>query len=227
MTRGPCSAMSWIWVERARMLDHGAEAHAADRHAALALQLGHHLVEQAQMLHALGLGDEQRREARPHRGLDVGDRKPQRPIDAHGDVGAAPRHLLHRLGQHGARLGLLRRLHAVLEVDQHAVGAALVRLVDELGHIARHVEDRAPDGRSGTVGSLLLSLSRWRRTRRACRIRPRPAAASAAPRCARRSSARRVRSAPGVPDRRGTTGCVGSSPISSSGISISASRSST
>ena len=34
-------------------------------------------------------------------------------------------------------------------------------------------------------------------------------------------------SAPGVPDRRGTTGCVGSSPISSSGISISASRSST
>ena len=113
------------------------------------------LVEQAQMLHALGLGDEQRRQAGPHRRLDVGNGQPHRPVDAHGDVGAAARHLLHRLGQHGARLGLLRRLHAVLEIDQHAVRAALVRLVDELGHIARHVEDRAPDGRR-RARSLLL-----------------------------------------------------------------------
>ena len=77
--------------------------------------------------------------------------KPHRPVDAHGDVGAAPHHLLHRLRQHGARRGLLGHGHAVLEIDQDAVRAALVRLVDELGHIARHVEDRAPDRRSRAV----------------------------------------------------------------------------
>ena len=37
-----------------------------------------------------------------------GDGQPQRPVDAHGDVGAAAHHLRHRLGQHGARRRLLR-----------------------------------------------------------------------------------------------------------------------
>ncbi len=63
--------------EGARMLDHGAETHAAHRHAALAFQLGHHLVEQSQVLHAFGLCNEERRQAWSHRGLDVGNGETQ------------------------------------------------------------------------------------------------------------------------------------------------------
>ena len=136
--------------QRARMLDHRAEADRARFQTALLLEIGHDFVEQLQVLHALGLGDEQRRDAGLHRGLEIGDRHAQRPVDAHRHVGAAARHFLDRVRQHGARVGLLRRLHAVLEIDQHAIGAALVRLVDELRHIAWHVEDRAPDGIGGT-----------------------------------------------------------------------------
>src|SRR5216683_1848051 len=143
------------------------------------------------MLHALGLGDEQRRQAGPHRRLDVGDGEPERPVDADRDIGAAP----------------------------------LMRLVDELGHVARHVEDRAPDGRDGSVhfffpleiAPALQSLS----------YSTSPSSGfSSASLCSPILGAALL-SAPGVPERRGTTGWVGSSPISSSGISISASRSST
>src|SRR6185436_14656849 len=119
--------------------------------------------------------------------------------------------------QHGAGLGFLGWLYAVLEIDQHAVGAALVRLVDELRHIARHVEDRAPDGRGGThhlITPACFSLS--------YSVSP-SSGFSSASLCSPIRGAGALR-APGVPDIRGTTGWVGSSPISASGISISASR---
>src|ERR1700730_650058 len=182
------------------------------------------------MLHAFGLGDEQRRKTRPYRRLEIGDGESQRPVDADRHVGAALRHLLHGLGQHFARLGLLGQGHAVLEIDQHAVGAALMRLVDEFGYVARDIEDRAPDGwgRSGGGGSVHFFFP--------LEIAPalQSLSYSASPNSGFNNASlcspilgAALLSAPGVPERRGTTGCVGSSPISSSGISISASRSRT
>src|SRR2546430_13998351 len=59
--RGACSAMSLMWAS-ARGCSIMAPKPAAHRHAALLLELADRLVEQPEVLHALGLGDEQGRE---------------------------------------------------------------------------------------------------------------------------------------------------------------------
>jgi len=87
-------------VQRAGRLDEGEEAQRAMGDAAALLEPGDELVEQAQMVRPLDLGDDQTVDARQHRRLQVAHRELERLVDADQDVGAAfLDQALHRAGQ--------------------------------------------------------------------------------------------------------------------------------
>jgi hypothetical protein len=83
------------------------------------------------MLGAINFGEGQCQHPRADRRLDVAHRKPQRPVDADDDVGAAARDDLGRLRHQGARPLLLGGGDAVFQIEDDRVGAAPCRTVDK------------------------------------------------------------------------------------------------
>src|SRR5262249_50861100 len=113
------------------------------------------------------------------------------------------------------------RRHAVLEVEQDAVGAALVRLGDVLLHVDGDVEQRAPHGQSGLHSSSPLetvppSLTTPAASSFAYAWASTPASASSVRLCSPSLGAG-ARIAPGVFERRGITWCIGNASMSASG----------
>ena len=98
------------------------------------------------MLGALGLGQRERQHARADHRFEVAHGHPQRPVDAHHDIGAAARHRLHRLRHQRPRPVLLRGRDRILEIEDDRVGAAPRRAVDKAALGDRHKQQRAPDG---------------------------------------------------------------------------------
>src|SRR5260370_5960603 len=71
------------------------------------------------------------------------------PVDAHRHVGSPAPHPGRGPGDELARVVLLVSGDAVLQVEQDAVGAAGVRLVDVLLDVHRHIQERSPHRKSG------------------------------------------------------------------------------
>ena len=90
------------------------------------------------MIGALDLGQGQCLHARRYRGLDIGNGKPQRPIDPHEHVGAPARYDLRGLLQQGARPRFFAGRHAVLEIEDDAVGTPRGGALHELARDRRH-----------------------------------------------------------------------------------------
>ena len=113
-----------------------------------------------------------------------------------------------RSPQVAARPRPLGLRHAVLEVEDDGIGAAPVRAVDELSHVRRHVQQRAPHRQ--------LACRRRRRCHQITfRSRSSGESSSLKPSAPRissvcsPSSGAGVRSTPGVAESRGTIACIG------------------
>src|SRR5437867_3321373 len=120
-----------------------------------------------------------------------------------------------------ARVVLLVHWHAVLQIEQDAVRAAGVRLVDVLLDVHRHIKQRAPQRKSGfhscsPLGVPPPSHTIPAATSFAYAVLSTPISASSARLCSPSFGAG-ARIAPGVRERRGVTWCMGKAPMSGSG----------
>src|SRR5215211_394063 len=133
-----------------RPFDPRKEERVAEGQAALLLYCGGHLGEREHVLRGVDLRQDERADILVHRGLDVTDRETPRPVDPHEHVDIALDDLGGRLADEPAGAIFLRRRDGVLELEDHGIGAALVRLRDELFRDDRDVEQRAPARRHTT-----------------------------------------------------------------------------
>src|SRR6266571_3729123 len=120
-----------------------------------------------------------------------------------------------------ARVVLLGGRNAVLQVEQDAVRAARVRFFHVLLDVHRNVEQRAPHRKPWLHSSSPLTATPPSQATPAAtsilyEASSTPTSASSARLCSPSFGAAE-RMAPGVPASRGTTWCMGNSPMSGSG----------
>src|SRR6267378_3651048 len=127
------------------------------------------------------------------------------------------------LGDELARVVLLVGGDAVLQVEQDAVRAARVRLLHVFLDVHRHIQQRAPHREPGLHSCSPLAAASIPPSQATPAPRSFAYAPSSTPTSARRSRlcspslGAGARIAPGVPENRGTTWCMGNAPMSGSG----------
>ena len=153
------------------------------------------------MLRAFDLGAPERHDAGADRGLDIAERLVPRTVDAYEHVGTGFGDLFRGGGHQPPRTLLLGLGHAVLEIEDDAVGAARMRAGNELLAHDGHEQQRAPGGQIGS-GSRHQTILSERSLARSASPMPMRARTSAV--CSPSFGAAR-RNAPGVADKRGMT----------------------